>query len=173
MAADDTDDLRIGKGIVYFSPDNESNYRDLGFVPSFSITADITEKDYISAREGIATVALTITTKLKNTVKLRIDSINADNLAMFAMADVEDDTDGTAVLLSLSKTRFVGYLKVVGTNDVGNKINWIAKVTMRPSGDFNLISDGEDITGFDLEATVIRTDAYEYGKFSVIDETTV
>ena len=51
MAAD-AEDIRIGKGIVSFTPtDNEVDLRDLGFVPKFEIAQDITTKDYVSARD--------------------------------------------------------------------------------------------------------------------------
>lgn len=173
----DVADIRIGKGIVsFFETDAtttedlataEESLRDLGWVPSFDITQDITEKDYNSAREGIATVAETFITKLKATVKFRMDSVIGENLAFFAMSDVDSDSDGNIVLMSLSKTTFRGILKCAGTNDTGRRVDWIAKVSLRPTGDLSLITDGDDFTGVQMEATAIRTDAYSYGKYTV------
>jgi hypothetical protein len=169
MAAN-TDDIRIGKGIVSFTEtEDENNLRDLGFVPTFVITADITTKDYLTAREGIGTVAKTFITQLKSTIKFRIDSIIGENLAYFAMAELEQDTDGNSVLISLSKTDIEGILKCEGTNDNGHFVDWIGKVSLRPSGDLSLITDGDDFTGIEIEATCIRTDAFGFGKYTVHD----
>jgi len=173
MAAN-TDDIRIGKGIVSFSEtDSEDDLRDLGFVPTFSITEDITTKDYLSAREGISTVAKTFITNLKTTVKFRIDSIVGANLKYFALADLDTDTDGNSELISLTNTDIEGILKCEGTNDAGHKVDWIAKVSLRPSGELALITDADDFTGINLEATAIKTDAYGYGKYTVYDAVSV
>ncbi len=162
----DTDDIRIGKGVVSFMEEGESDMRDLGWVPTFQVTPEITEKDYNSAREGITTVAITYVTKIKNSIKFRMDSIVPENLAYFALAEVETDTEGETTLLSLTKTQITGILQCVGSNDIGAKVNWIGKVSLRPSGTLDLITDGDDFSGIEIEATVIRTDEYGYGKYS-------
>lgn len=166
MAAD-TADIRIGKGIVSFSETDESAFRDLGFVPNFDITEDITEKDYISAREGVGTVAKTFLTRAKSSVKFTLNSINTGNVGYFALAEFDEDTTGNAMMISLSKTKIEGYLKCEGTNDDGRKVDWIAKVGLRPSGTFSLITDGENFSQIDMVATVIKTDKYGYGKYTV------
>lgn len=164
--AENTDNIRIGKGIVYFS-ETDGDFRDLGFVPTFEITQDITTKDYLSAREGIAVVAKTFVTQLKSTIKFRMDEITGPNLAFFAMADVEQDSDGNYVLTALSNTTFEGYLKIEGTNDAGQRVDWKGKVSLRPTGTLSLITDADDFTGIEIEATAIRTDTYGFGQYTV------
>src|SRR5712671_5916074 len=134
MAAD-AEDIRIGKGIVSFTDDEiVGHLRDLGFVPKFEITQAITTKDYVSAREGIGVIAKTFITQLKGTIAFQIVSVICDNLQYFAMAEVNEDTDGNTVLLSLTKTAIEGLLSVVGTNTAGKMVDWNAKVSLRPTG---------------------------------------
>lgn len=163
----DTDDIRIGKGVVSFKEEGEMDFRDLGWVPSFTVEPDITEKDYLSARDGIATVAITFVTQIKNKVTFRMDSVVGDNLAYFALADVSTDTDGIITLNSLTKTQITGILKCVGSNDIGAKVDWTGKVSLRPSGSLDLITDGDDFSGIEIEATVIKTDEFGYGQYVV------
>ena len=168
------DDIRIGKGIVSFSEtDSEGDLRDLGFVPKFDITQDITTKDYVSAREGIGVVAKTFITQLKGTIAFAIDSVIGDNLKYFALGEVTEDTDGNSVILSLTETSIEGLLKVEGTNTAGKMVDWIAKVSLRPTGTLSLITNTDDFSSIPLEATVIRTDAYGFGKYTVHDAETV
>ena len=173
MAAD-AEDIRIGKGIVSFTDDDiPANLRDLGFVPKFDITQDITTKDYISAREGIGVVAKTFITQLKGTIAFQIDSFIAENLALFALAEVQEDTDGNSTLISLSETAKEGLLSVVGTNTAGKMVDWIGKVSLRPTGTMSLITNADDFSSIPLEASVIKTDAYGFGKFTIHDSGTV
>ncbi len=173
MAAD-AEDIRIGKGIVSFTDtDNEGDLRDLGFVPKFDIAQDITTKDYISAREGIGVVAKTFITQLKATISFQIDSVIAENLAYFALAEVEENSDGNSTLIALSKTSFEGLLKVEGTNTAGKMVDWIAKVSLRPTGTLSLLTNTDDFSSIPIEASVIKTDAYGFGKFTVHDAASV
>lgn len=175
MAAN-AEDIRIGKGVVSFTNDEvEANLRDLGFVPNFDIAQDITTIDYVSAREGIGVVAKTFITQLKATIQFKIDSVVGENLAYFAMADVEaaSDSDGGTLLRSLSQTAIEGLLSVQGTNTAGHMVDWIAKVSLRPTGTLSLITNGQDFTSIPLEASVINTEAYGFGVYTVHDGASV
>ncbi len=174
MAAN-ADDIRIGKGVVSFTNDEvEANLVDLGFVPNFDIAADITTKDYISAREGIGVIAKTFITALKSTIQFKIDSVTGANLRYFALAAPGGtDTDGNTTLVSLSDTSIEGLLAVEGTNTAGKMVDWIAKVSLRPTGTLSLITNADDFTSIPLEATVIQTETYGFGLYTVHDAGTV
>ncbi len=173
MAAN-AEDIRIGKGIVSFTDDDiVANLRDLGFVPNFDIAQDITTIDYISAREGIGVVAKTFITQLKSTIQFKIDSVIGENLAYFAMADVDTDTDGNSSLRALSETAIEGILSVEGTNTAGHMVDWIGKVSLRPTGTLSLITNGQDFTSIPLEASIINTETYGFGVYTVHDNESV
>lgn len=163
-----TDNIRIGKGIVYFKKTGETDFRDLGYVPSFEVTPDVTTKEYISAREGISTVAKEFVTKVRVGVKFRMDEINGDNLSYFALGTAVQDTDGAYTISTLTSTQIGGILKCVGANEVGQQVDWIGEVTLRPSGTLNLLTDGDDFSGIEMEGAVVKNDSYGgYGQYSV------
>ena len=68
----------------------------------------------------------------------------ATNLAFFALGDVDTTVPGAITINGLSKTEFAGEIKVVGTNDIGQKVDFTATVSFVPSGDFSFITDEDD-----------------------------
>jgi len=73
----------------------------------------------------------------------------------------------------LSETAKEGLLSVVGTNTAGKMVDWIGKVSLRPTGTMSLITNADDFSSIPLEASVIKTDAYGFGKFTIHDSGTV
>jgi hypothetical protein len=162
----------IGKGIVSFKETGASTYTDLGNAPSFVYTPAVEKKEHFSSREGVKTKDFTAITSLAATIKFTLDEINGQNLAFFALAGVSIDTDGNTVLSGLSKPEFSGDIKVVGTNDIGQQVDFDATVSFIPSGDFSFITDGDDFTTIGIEAEVQKGADGSFGKWTVRDETT-
>ncbi len=162
----DVDNYQISTGIVYFS-ENGSDYRDLGNCPNFIITPNITTKEHKSSRGGVKAVDVERITEVAQTVKFDLEEITADNLAYFALADVDTDSDGNSVLLGLTNTQVEGFVRFVGDNDVGQRITFDASVQFIPSGDFNLIQDGDDYTKISLTGKILKGVDGEYGTWTV------
>jgi hypothetical protein len=70
----------------------------------------------------------------------------------------------------LSKAEFTGDIKVVGTNDIGQQVDFDATVSFVPSGDFSFITDGDDFTTIEIEAEVQRDANGNFGVWTVREE---
>jgi|SRR6185295_9484693 len=160
----------IGKGIVSFKEVGESVYRDLGNAPSFVYTPAIEKLEHFSSREGVKTKDFTAVTKISATIKVTIDEITGENLAYFALAELGTDTDGNTTLEGLKKTEFVGDIRVVGTNDIGQKVDFDATVSFIPEGDFSFITAEDAFTELTITAEVQRDSNGSFGVWTVRDE---
>jgi hypothetical protein len=157
----------IGKGIVTFKETGASTFVDLGNAPSFVYTPAVEKKEHFSSREGIKTKDFTAITSIAATIKVTLDEITPENLAMFALGELS--TDGT--ITGLTKAEFTGTLKVVGTNDIGQHVGWTGDVSFVPSGDFSFITDSDDFSVLELEAEVQKGVDGSFGVWSVEEPT--
>jgi hypothetical protein len=144
----------IGKGIVSFKEKGASIFTDLGNSPSFIYTPTVTKKEHFSSRQGIKTKDFTAITQVGATVKFTLDEITGLNLSFFALAEMSTGTGGDLILSGLSKAEFTGEIKVVGTNDIGEHVDFDATVSFIPAGDFRFITDADDFSTIQIEAEV-------------------
>lgn len=166
----DVANYHIGKGIVTFKEVGGSTFVDLGNAPSFVYTPTVEKKEHFSSREGIKTKDFTAITQVGATVKLTLDEITGENLAFFALATTDTTTPGEVVLSGLTKAEFTGDIKVTGTNDIGQLVDFEATVSFVPSGDFSFITDADDFSTIEIEAEVQKnaTDG-SFGKWTIRD----
>jgi hypothetical protein len=157
----------IGKGIVSFKETGSPTFVDLGNAPSFVYTPNVEKKEHFSSREGIKTKDFTAITQISATIKVQLDEITPENLAMFALGDLT--TGGT--ITGLTKAEFTGTLKVVGTNDIGQHIGWEGDISFVPSGDFSFITDSDDFSIIELEAEVQKAVDGSFGTWTVEEPT--
>jgi hypothetical protein len=160
----------IGKGIVSFKETGASSFVDLGNAPSFVYTPNVEKKEHFSSREGIKTKDFTAITQVGATIKVSLDEITGLNLSFFALADTGTDTDGNITLTGLSKSEFVGDIRVIGTNDIGQQVDFLATVSFVPSGDFSFITDADDFSVIELEAEVQKDANGNFGVWTIRDE---
>ena len=78
------------------------------------------------SREGVKTKDFTAITQVGATIKVTLDEITGENLAMFALGEIDTTTPGAAVISGLSKAEFKGDIKVTGTNDIGQQVDFEA-----------------------------------------------
>jgi hypothetical protein len=159
----------IGKGIVSFKQDGQYDFVDLGNAPSFVWTPTIEKKEHFSSREGVKTKDFTAITQTGATIKMSLDEINADNLAIFTLGEVGTDVDGNVTVAAFKKTEIAGEIKVEGTNDIGQKVDYIGRISVIPTGDFGFISDADDFTVLQIEAEVQKGDNGDFGVFTIHD----
>ena len=167
----DVQNYHIGKGIVSFKETGASGstYVDLGNAPKFVYTPNVTKKEHFSSREGVKTKDFTAVTQIGATIKVTLDEISGTNLAMFALATADTTTPDVVILSGLSKAEFVGEIKVTGTNDIGQQIDFDATVSFIPSGDFNFITDSDDFSVIELEAEVMKGTDGSFGTWTIRD----
>ena len=146
-----------------------ATFVDLGNAPSFIYTPTVTKKEHFSSREGIKTKDFTAITQVGATIKVKLDEITGLNLSFFALGDIDTTTPGEAIINGLSKAEFVGDIKVEGTNDIGQQVDFTATISFVPSGDFSFITDSDDFSVIELEAEVQKgTDGF-FGVWTVRD----
>jgi hypothetical protein len=161
----------IGKGIVSFKEVGQSIFTDLGNAPSFIYTPAVEKKEHFSSREGVRTKDFTAITQVGATIKFTLDEITGQNLSFFALADQGIDSSGNITLSGLSKTEFTGDIQVVGTNDIGQQVDFLATVSFVPSGDFRFITDADDFSTIEIEAEVQKDANGFFGIWTIRDET--
>jgi hypothetical protein len=160
----------IGKGIVSFQEDGAPDFVDLGNAPSFVWTPNVEKKEHFSSREGVKTKDFTAITQTGATIKFTLDEINGDNLAIFTLGEKGTDTDGNVTVSAFKKTEVAGVIKVVGTNDIGQQVDYQGRISVNPTGDFSFITDEDDFSALEIEAEVQRDDNGNFGVFTVRDE---
>jgi hypothetical protein len=168
-ASPSTSNYHIGKGIVSFKEDGGSTFLDLGNAPSFLWTPKVEKKEHFSSREGVKVKDFSAITQVGATIKLTLDEINAANLAIFTLGEVgAPDVDGSVTVSAFKKLEVVGVIQVVGTNDIGQKVDFTGRISVNPSGDFSFISDKDDFSTLEIEAEVQRDDTTgDFGVFTV------
>src|SRR5262245_5946937 len=160
----------IGKGVVSFKETGQPSYVDLGNSPSFLYTPAVDKKEHFSSRQGIKTKDFTAITQVGATIKFILDEITGSNLAFFALATVTTGT-GQVTLSGLTKTVFTGDIQVIGTNAIGQQVDFTATVSFVPSGDFKFITDTDDFSTIEIEAEVQASSVDgSFGKWTVREQ---
>ncbi|MGR9252742.1 phage tail tube protein [Rhizobium leguminosarum] len=161
----------IGKGIIKFTPAGGVQ-RDLGNAPEIEITPTIEKLDHFSSRSGVRKKDRTVVTEKGATIRIVLDEVTAENLALQLMGEVSTSTDGTKSFRIMSESEITGVIDFTGTNDVGNQVDMhLSNVSFGPSGSFNLISDewGQiEITG-DVLATEHTDGTSDFGLVTFTD----
>src|SRR4249919_1581694 len=125
----------IGKGIVSFKEAGGASYVDLGNAPAFVYTPTVEKLEHFSSREGVKTKDFTAITQVGATVKLTLDEITPENLAIFMLGNLDTTVPGAITIDALKKIEYIGELTISGTNDIGQKVDWTGTVSFVPSGD--------------------------------------
>lgn len=164
----------IPTGKAYFTPSSGVGVgvrRNLGNVVTFTVSANVTTKEHTKNSGGKRTVDKKIITQVGATAKGTLDEITAPNLAFFALGDPDLQSDGSYIIKGLSKTKFEGFLEVIGDNDTGSQVDWSGDVSFIPAGDFSLIKDNDDWSTIAFEATVRQDSDGNFGTWAIREGT--
>src|SRR5580765_6075366 len=171
-ASPNVNNYHIGKGIVTFKEAGGSTFVDLGNAPSFQYTPTVEKVEHFSSREGVKTKDFTAITQVGATITMELDEITGENLAIFALGDIDITTTGQVVISGLSKAEFKGDIKVSGTNDIGQQVDFEATVSFVPAGDFSFITAEDEFSVITLEGEVQKNATTgEFGKWTVREAT--
>jgi hypothetical protein len=142
VASPNVGNYQVGKGVVSFKKEGDSVYRDLGNVSELTLSPDLTTLEHFSSRGGTKTKDLVIVLEKKSTLKIVMDEITADNLALMLLGDVDTSAVGGPEIDIYASTAISGALKFVGANEIGAQVTMdLYNVTFTPSGDVGFISD--------------------------------
>jgi len=161
----------IGKGVVSWKPTGGS-FADLGNAPLFQYAPTVTKLEHFSAREGVKTKDFSAITQISATITIHLDEITAQNLALFALSDADLTTAGSVTMGGLTKAEFPGTIKVVGTNDIGQQIDFTGDCTLIPQGNFSFITSEDTFSILEIQAEIQKDAAGNFGIWTVRDTTT-
>ena len=142
LIAPDTDNYQVGKGIVSFKPEGATEFIDLGNVAEFEYTPNIEKLDHFSSRTGVKTKDRSIVLTRSGELRILMEELTANNLAMLLLGVVDPAAVGGASIDIFAIDSVNGEVKFVATNEVGPRwdLNFY-NVEFVPSGSFNPISD--------------------------------
>jgi hypothetical protein len=162
----DVANLQIPTGKVFFTPTGGSR-AFMGNCTDFKLSNTLATKDHKRNYGGARTTDKTTITEKGAKATLTLEEIMPENLRIFALSDIVENSDGSFTLKGLSNTNFTGFLEVIGDNDDGPQVDWEGEVQFVPSGDFSLIKNDDDYNVIDIEATVTADSAGEFGEWTV------
>lgn len=132
----------IGKGIAYFKQATDLDWVDLGNAPEIEFTPELTKLEHFSSREGVRTKDKTVVIEKKATLRIVLEEWTRENLMLALLGSLTTDSDANDVISIFSENAISGQFKFVGTNEVGEKWEWILlSVELIPAGGVGLISD--------------------------------
>ncbi len=132
----------IGKGVVSIKLDGEGSFRNIGNVPELELTPVIEKLDHFSSTGGIKTKDRSVATTVGGTLRIVLDEITSQNLslALVGAHDTNSASDLEIDILSLSELK--GAVNFVGSNDVGQQLDFsLLSVDFSAGAAVNLISD--------------------------------
>lgn len=163
---------QIGKATVAWTPTGGVS-RSLGNCPEGEVTPNIEKLDHFSSMEGVRSKDRSVVVETGATVRLVLDEITPDNLAMLlfgsnALGLVEANSAGDKEFDILAVAEVTGQLIITGTNDIGNKFTMtLPSVSFEPTGSWSVIS--EEFNSIELSGEVLKSG----GTFGTVVETAV
>lgn len=146
-------DTFIGAGKISWKGVDDDSYRDVGEAAMFSTQVTPTKVDYYSKRTPTRRRVRSVNTQQTMSVKIRLEEINGENLALFFMGTntppVSPAVYSTVTIGTSSE--IVGALRLEGTTDIGEKCQVdLPNVNLTPDGEFDFLADdwgGLEMTG--------------------------
>lgn len=147
--------------------------RDFGNIVECELTPSVDKLEHKKTRGGSKKTDFTQYNNQSVQIRIVLDEITAENLAMELMSEVVTNTDGTKTLRLMSVSTITGALEFVGDNNVGNKVHGVfPSVSFGPTGSFSPISGDDfgqiEITG-DLLAITYTDGTSDFGTMTVTD----
>lgn len=132
----------IGKGNVFFKGPGDADFVHMGNVPEFEFTPAVESLEHNSSMAGVKSLDRTVTLSKSAELRLVCEEITVRNLAIAVLGDVEVDTDGQEIINIFTQTAVSGQIRLVGTNDVGSRLQWdLNKVDFIPNSGVSAITD--------------------------------
>lgn len=159
---------QIGKGVVKFKKTGDLVARDVGNVPELELTPTVEKLEHFSSRAGTKVKDRVVVLQKSATVRIVMEEITAENLALAVLGSVGPESAGDAVVSILALSEITGELQFVGTNDIGQQVDMILNnISMVPEAGVNLISD--EWGRIEITADVLADQNGDFGTLTVRD----
>jgi hypothetical protein len=141
-ASPSTENYFIGKGNVYFKKEGESEFRHVGNVPEFELSAEVEELEHFSSMAGTRTRDRTVVLEKSMTLRMVLEEWTIQNLEMGLLGAADTDSSGRDIVDIFESSRVSGEVKLIGSNEVGAKFMWhFPKVDFIPGSSISPITD--------------------------------
>jgi hypothetical protein len=167
-ASPSTDNYYIGKAVISWQANSVGAFRDVGNVPECEFTMDVQKLDHFSSRTGVRSKDKSVVIEKAATVRLVLEEMTVDNMALAMGGTVYTDSDGNKSFGFMADNAKEGTLKILGTNEIGQKVNWIGQVSFAPTGSFNPIS--EEWGSVEATGEILVDAAGNFGVFTVLEQ---
>lgn len=167
-ASPSSDNYYIGKAVVSWQAGSTGQFRDLGNVPEIEFSFNIEKLEHFSSRTGTRSKDKSVIISKAATVRMMMDEITAENMALALGGSVTTDSNGDKSFGLMANNATEGTLKVIGTNDVGQQVDWIGIVSFAPSGSFNPIS--EEWGSVEATGEILVDNAGNFGVFTLREQ---
>lgn len=135
------DNYFVGAGIVKWKGVGDSDYRDVGNVSKFEFTSNVTRLKHYSSRRGVRIKDRDVVTQVDAQVAMSMEELTAKNLAL-ALLGTQSGSSPIMIDI-LSHTEIEGAFRLVGTNDIGAKVQVdLPSCLITPTGAIGLINQG-------------------------------
>ncbi|TIN36848.1 MAG: hypothetical protein E5Y10_22230 [Mesorhizobium sp.] len=161
-----------GTGYALWTPTGGVQ-RDLGNIVECELTPSVDKLEHKKTRGGSKKTDFTQYNNQAVQIRIVLDEVTAENLAIELMSQVVENTDGTKTIRLMSVSTITGALEFIGDNNVGNKVHGVfPSVSFGPSGSFSPISGDDfgqlEITG-DLLAITYTDGITDFGQMTVTE----
>lgn len=136
------DNYYIGKGIVSIKLTGDAEFVDIGNVPEFEFTPELTKLDHFSSRAGVRSKDKSVVQEKAATLRMVMEEWTARNLALALLGTIDASDPNQVEIDIFSENSIRASVKFVGTNEVGPK--WTFEypiVEFIPTSAINPISD--------------------------------
>lgn len=143
----DTGNLMLGRGVLLFKPVGQANFYDVGNVPALTVTPKVDTLEHYDAQSSSFARDALFTTKKSIEIKMDLEEITAQNLALLMMGTVDTTNVGTPAMPLINimlNDNIIGHVMFFATNTRGPR--WyldFPSVTFTPTGDFSPITESK------------------------------
>jgi hypothetical protein len=163
-ASPNVENYQYGAGACYLKIDDvDVAFRHVGNVPELTASSEITTLDHKQSMSGLKSTDLEIITEVAKTLNMTMEEVTPENMALFVMGTISTATDGEVRIGGLTKTSMLGDFRFISDNPNGRQMEFNARVSVRPNGDFNFITDG--LNSIPVTMKVLKN-AGEFGVWS-------
>lgn len=177
--ASNPQNLAVLKGIVSWKADGASTYRDLGEVSALTITPELENLEYFSARTGVRSKVRDVVVQKSAQIAMTISEMTVDNIALGILGTVApqasgdpgyiadaDPEDQRQKIVGLAQDEVLGSIRYVGTNSVGRRFQVdVPKVSFKGGAALNLLS--EEWATFEMTGEVLEVDGAFFRLFEI------
>lgn len=139
----DTGNYQYGAGVLWLKVDGiDTDFRHVGNAPKVTYSPTFTDLDHKQSMSGLKSVDDTITTEVAAELDADLEEVTPENMQLFVAGSATTGTDGEVVLSGLTLTNIKGYIRFVSDNAKGRDLVFEARVSIRPNGAYDFITDG-------------------------------